>query len=354
MTSRSKLLMLSILIAALVFIILGPARSAHGGDGDGDDPPECIGDLPNPNSCFPDILCGEYAEFWDERRAVVHIYGPDIFGTGVLINNAQCDATGKQCGKPYVLTAYHVGSGKMGRNMTNGQRTTFENEAFFTFGFEAATCGGPTAGGAVAFKGATIVAESVVRDVLLLQLNTDLPPELGAYFVGWGKGTVDQAVAIGHPCGAPKRIAISWPGFVTFRQVVGKSIYDVENWEVGALAAGSSGSPLLDMDTGSLHGVFTNANNAGPRICFHPDWPAEDYFTALESILDTLPAYIDQDRAFIDAYDSKPNAPKAGTVEDGNYYGPGEMKYISATEQVLLVPDFHADEGSTITIEIKP
>jgi hypothetical protein len=337
-------------LAALVSIILGHAGPARGEEPE--DPPECTEeDRPNPDSCFPDILCGEYADFWDVRRAVVHIYGPDIGGTGVLINNAQCDAAEKQCGKPYLLTAYHVGSGKMGKTMTNGQRTTLENEAYFTFGLEAATCGGPTAGGAVAFKDATILAESVDRDVLLLQLNIDLPPELGAYFVGWGKGALDQVVAIGHPCGAPKRIAISWPGFVTPREVVGKSIYEVENWEVGALAEGSSGSPLLDMDTGSLHGVFTNANNAGPRICFHPDWPAEDYFTALTSILDTLPADIDGDRSLIDAYDSKPNV--AGTVEDGNYYGEGEMKYISATEQVRLVPDFHA-EGSTIHIEIKP
>jgi hypothetical protein len=341
------------LIGALVLMILGLLRPAHGEDPP-DDPPECIDDWPNPDSCFPDILCDEYADFWDVRRAVVHIYGPDIAGTGVLINNAQCDAAGEQCGKPYLLTAYHVGSGGMGEEMTNGQRIAIQDEAMFTFGLEAVTCGGPTAGVAVAFKGAWIMEESVVRDVLLLQLKTDLPPELGAYFVGWGKGPLDQAVAIGHPCGAPKRIAISWPGFVTLKQVVGKTIYDVEYWEDGALAAGSSGSPLLDVDTGSLRGVFTNAWGQGPRTCFHPDQKAHDFFTALPSILDTLPEAVDGNRSFIDAYDSKPNDPSAGTVEDGNYYGKGEIEYISATEQVLLVPNFHADKGSTITIEIKP
>ncbi len=75
------------------------------------------------------------------------------------------------------------------------------------------------------------------------------------------------------------------------------------------------------MGTGSLHGVFTNAYKAGPRICFRPDWPS---------------------------------AGGAGAVEVGNYYAKGEIEYISATEQVLLVPDFHADKGSTITVEIKP
>jgi hypothetical protein len=352
-TSRSKLLTcLSVLIAALMLSTFGHTPPAHGGDPDA--PPECVGDLPNPNSCFPDILCGEYADFWDVRRAVVHIWGPDIFGTGVLINNAKCDATGETCRTPYLLTANHVVSREMGERMTDGQRIALETETFFTFGFEAGYCGGPTAGGAVAFKGATIVAESVDRDLLLLRLTTTLPPELGAYFVGWGKGSLDQAVAIGHPCGAPKRIAISWPGFVDCKQVVGKYICDVEQWEVGALAEGSSGSPLLDMDTGSLHGVFTNAWGLGPRICFHPDEEAHDFFTALESILDTLPEAVDGHRSSIDAYDSKPNVPSAGTIEDSNYYGKGEMKYISATEQVLLVPGFYADKGSEIYIEVKP
>jgi hypothetical protein len=360
MTSRSKLLTrLSVVVATLVLIVLGHTRPAHA-----DDPPECKNDWPNPNSCFPDILCDEYADFWDVRRAVVHIYGPDIFGTGVLINNARCADHDQDCGKPYLLTAYHVGSGRMGVEMTKGQENTLENETSFTLGFEAAWCGGPLAGGAIAVEGASIIAKSVERDVLLLQLRTKLPDELSAYYVGWGKGTLDeegnldeQAVAIGHPCGAPKRIAISEPGAVKFQEVVHKSIYDVEQWEIGALAEHSSGSPLLDMDTGSLHGVFTHAWDAGPRICFHPDdpaWKAHDHFTALPSILDTLPESVDGWHSSIDAYDSNPENLIDGTVEDANYYGKGEMKTIWAKEQVLLVDGFYADKGSEIIIEAKP
>jgi hypothetical protein len=29
------------------------------------------------------------------------------------------------------------------------------------------------------------------------------------------------------------------------------------------------------------------------RICFQPDWPAEDYFTAMPSILETLPEAVE-------------------------------------------------------------
>jgi hypothetical protein len=211
MTSRSKLFArLSVAMAALVLIILGHTRPAHS------DEPECVDDWPTPDSCYPDILCDEYADFWDVRRAIVHIDGPDIFGTGVLINNALCDDFGQDyCGVPYILTAHHVVSDMKGK-MTDGEKNTLQNEAYFTFGLEAAWCGGPTTEGAIAVKGAFVVADSPERDLALLRLTTKPPKELGAYYVGWGKGTLDehgnldeQAVVIGHPCQATKRIALS-------------------------------------------------------------------------------------------------------------------------------------------------
>ena len=354
MTSRSKLLAcLSVLIAALMLSTLGHTPPARG-----DDPPECVGDWPNlwpnPDSCFPDILCDAYAEFWDVRRAVVHIYGPDIYGTGVLINNALCDEVNQDCGTPYLLTAHHVVSDQKGK-MTNGERIAVENEAMFTFGLEAAWCGGNTAGGAIAVKGAEVVEESYEKDLVLLKLTTKLPKELGAYFVGWGKGNLYQAVAIGHPCLAPKRIAISEPQNVVFQKVLHKDIYIVERWEVGALAAGSSGSPLLDMTTGSLHGVYTKADGAGALTCFKPDLDADDVFTALTSILDILPASVDQNYfTSIDPYDSDPYNSIADTVEDSSYYGPGTIKTISAKQEVWLLDGFQADKGSEIVIEVNP
>jgi Trypsin-like peptidase domain len=349
MTSRSKLLTcLSVVIAALVLIVLRHTPPAHA-----DDPPECIGYWPNPDSCFPDILCDAYAEFWDVRRAVVHISGPDIEGTGVLINNAFCDAFDQQCGKPYILTAQHVVSDQEGK-MTNGEKIALQNETMFTFGLEAAWCGGKTAGGAIAVKGASVVAESPERDLVLLQLYLNLPQELGAYFVGWGKGDLYQAIAIGHPCLAPKRIAISEPKNVVFKKVVDKVIYIVDRWEIGALADGSSGSPLLDMNTGSLHGVYTNADGAGALTCFEPDLDAVDVFTALTSILDTLPESVDRYRTSIDPYDSDPYISIADTVEDSSYYGPGEIKTIKGKHEVWLVSGFHADKGSEIVIEVNP
>jgi hypothetical protein len=61
---------------------------------------ECVNDWPTPSECFPDVLCPQYEEYWDLRRAVVHLSGPDIGGTGVLINNASCHKSNTACGAP--------------------------------------------------------------------------------------------------------------------------------------------------------------------------------------------------------------------------------------------------------------
>jgi hypothetical protein len=140
MTSRSEFLTrLSVAMAALMLSTLGHTPPARG------DEPECIGKWPNiwpnPDSCYPDILCDEYADFWDVRRAIVHIYGPDVYGTGFLINNALCDDFGQDCGEPYILTAHHVVSDQSGK-MTNGEKIALDKETMFTFGLEAGYAAG--------------------------------------------------------------------------------------------------------------------------------------------------------------------------------------------------------------------
>jgi hypothetical protein len=316
---------------------------------------ECVNDWPTPDECFPDVLCPHYAEYWDLRRAVVHLYGPDIVGTGVLINNADCHFFERNCGAPYLLTANHIVSGQLGVQMSNGEMSNIQTQTSFTFGFEAALCGGAVSGGAVAVEGATIVAHSPGTDLLLLKLATSLPPELGAFFVGWCETPFDQAIAIGHPCGAPKRIAISEPGEIASEQTISRDVYDVYWWEEGALAGGSSGSPLLDAQSGALKGIFTNTVQAGSLACSQPGvTPSQDRFTALSSILAVLPTSVDGGSHCVDHYDANAGAPILGTVEDSSYYGPGEIRVISAGHEVLLVDGFFADKGSNITIEIKP
>jgi hypothetical protein len=291
---------------ASILLVFGRATLAHAG--------ECVNDWPTPSFCFPDILCAEYAEFWDWRRSVVHLYGPDIGGTGVLINSGDCDLHGTNCGAPYLLTANHVVSGQLGHSMTAGEMNDIQTLTGFTFGLEAATCGGLTAGNVISFDGAQIVAHSAEADLLLLKLSTSLPPELS-------DGQFDQAISISHPCGAPKRIAISDLGEIVKTQVMGREVYDVYWWEDGALASASSGAPLLTRSSGGLRGIFTNTMQAGSEACSDPNGiPAQDRFTAISTIISFLPAAVRGGTDCIGHFDANEGAPILGTVEDSSYY----------------------------------
>jgi hypothetical protein len=316
---------------------------------------ECANDWPNPYECFPDVLCPEYAAYWDWRRSIVHLYGPDIGGTGVLINNANCHVNAKDCGVPYLLTANHVVSQKMGQSMSMGQRIDIQTLTSFTFGFEAAVCGGGVGNGVVAIIGAEVVVADPDKDLLLLRLSTTLPKEVGAHFVGWCGGPMNQGVSISHPCGATRRVAVSEFGVIEFAQTLKRFVYDVYWWQDGAVAEGSSGAPLLESGTGLLKGIFTNAVGDGSAACSNPGFaPAHDRFTALTSILEFLPFVVDGGYGCIGHFDGNEGAPLAGTVEDANYYGPGVTHKISAAAEVLLVDGFAAAAGSHITITIEP
>lgn len=315
---------------------------------------ECVDDWPNPDACFPDVLCAEYEQYWDLRRSVVHIAMPDGDGTGVLINNVNCHVSEDDCGVPYLLTANHVASGYIGVEMSDGEKSDLQTLTAFTFGFEAGVCWGGITDGAVALVGATIVAHSPELDLVLLRLTTSLPPELSAYFVGWELGSFDQGVAISHPCGATKRIAISEFGDIVFDQTLYRDVYDVYTWQEGALAYGSSGAPLLDSSTGDLKGIYTDVVGSGALTCFNSNLLAQDRFTAITDILAFLPVLVDGGMTSIDPFDSNEGAPLAGTVEDSSYYGEGEVREITAGVQVLLVDGFFAAKGSTITVRVEP
>lgn len=124
-------------------------------------------------------------------------------------------------------------------------------------------------------------------------------------------------------------------------------------WEDGALAAGSSGAPLLEQSTGTLRGIYTNAVAAGAEACSEPGLiPAQDRFTAISSILDFLPDMVQKGSNCVGHFDPDEGGAIAATVEDSNYYGPGVVYEISATEEVWLIDGFFADEGSSITITV--
>jgi hypothetical protein len=334
-----------------VIVLVGAIPSAAAAE------EECAGIWPIPDWCFPDIICPAYEGYWDLRRSVVQIYGPDINGTGVLINNYACSpalSKDNDCGVPYILTAYHVASSGMGVPMTQGQRIDIQAFTTFSFGLEAATCGGSVATSEVALGGAVIVAESVEKDLLLLKLSTRPPAEVGAYYLGWGMVGGGKHVAITHPCGGFKRIAIADDGATSFQEAVGRDLFIVAEWADGALAAGSSGGPLIESATGSLMGIFTDVGGAGAYACYDPSLLADDRFTAITSILEFLPFNVAGGASALLPYDSNPDAGILDVVKNSQSYGPGEVVTIDGHLEVYLLDGFHAISGSQVTVRIQP
>ncbi len=347
MMSIRRLAPLALTTVTLVFL----ASEAAAGDD------ECVGDFPVPLECFPDVLCPQFAPYWDFRRAVVHIAGPDFLGTGVLINNGGCanpDSSDSDCGTPYLLTAYHVVSTTDADQLTNGDKYAIEEEATFSFGLEAVACDSPLVTWEVAVGGASVVAQSKPKDLLLLRLDTKLPTEVGAYFVGWGAESHDQVLAISHPCGGVKKIAVSDPWSVTYQEIVGRDILAVESWEQGALVSGSSGAPLIERSSGVLLGIYSQRSTSVTIACNGYQSPYEDIFTAISSVLEFLPPSVTLGQVPLDAYDSNAYMPIMDTATNNEYYGPGTVVDITANQQVFLTDGFHAAEGSTIVVEVNP
>ncbi len=319
--------------------------------------PECIGEDAVPDACYADVLCPEFEPYWDLRRSVVHISGPDIGGTGVLLNNGGCsnpDVDDADCGRPYLLTALHVGSGAMWEDLEPGEVKAIENETNFTFGFEALGCGSSQIVAQVAVAGSSIIARSVGKDLMLLYLDTWLPPELGGYFAGWGNMDFNPAVCISHPCGGPKKISLAEADALEYQKAVQREVIIVEAWDVGAVASTSSGAPLLTPDDGNLLGLFTDSLGPGHAACYDPALEPYERFTAIASIMDFLPHSMTQAKAYLASYDADSYAGIVDVETNGQYYGDGEYVQITARHEVVLVPVFHADKGSHIIIEVRP
>lgn len=314
---------------------------------------ECDGLVPQPLWCFQDIICPEYAEYWDVKRSVVHIFGPDINGTGVLINNKDCAVSENGCQTPYVLTAAHVFA-SWNNQPTENEIYALENETLFTVGFENVFCGGDTPGDALALGGATLMKVDPQKDLALLELSTTIPKAAAPYFMGWDSTPQDlfAAAAITHPCNGPKRISVVLPDTTVYQEAVGVNRYVVEFWEAGETAEGSSGGPLLTED-GELLGIYSqNLNGSSYQTCLDPTWPTEDAFVAISSILEFLPSEIDGSIANMDPFDGDPDVVVPTLLQVSDEFIAGTVKILEASVEVRLIAPFHAHRGSEIIIRV--
>jgi hypothetical protein len=318
---------------------------------------KCVNDEALPAECFPDVLCPVFSNYLDYRRSVVHIYGPDISGTGVLINNVECtnpEGGDHDCGMPYVLTAAHLlTNGTSGDKITQGDIFAIENETAFTLGFEAGYCDGYDApySWEFAVSGAQVLGKDEDKDLLLLHLSTSLPPEAGPYFVGWGDDGSDEVAAITHPCGDVKKIAIADREMIEYgKKLFGQvenTIVRVESWDEGGVIGGSSGGPLLTKH-GKLIGMYSGSYH---HVC--PGYIADSIFIAMHTIVPFLGTRAKGHESY-GAYDSNAYLPIHDVELNSDKYGPGEVVQISARQQVVLSNGFHAEAGSDVHVIIVP
>ena len=316
---------------------------------------ECNGFVPQPLWCFQDIICPEYAEYWDVKRSVVHIYGPDINGTGVLINNKNCAVNQNGCQTPYVLTAAHIFA-HWNNEPTENEIYALENETLFTVGFENVFCGGDTPGDAISVDRATLLKFDPQKDLALLQLSTTIPEAAAPYFMGWDATphALFDAAAITHPCNGPKRISVVLPDTTVYQEAVGVNWYVVRFWEAGETAAGSSGGPLLT-EHGELLGVYKhNDGGNSPQTCVDATRTTDDIFVAMNSILEFLPSDIDGSFANLDPFDGDPDVVIPTLLQVSDEFIAGTSTILEASVEVRLIDPFHAHRESEIIIRVNP
>jgi hypothetical protein len=203
-----------------------------------------------------------------ERRAVVQLVvqyeNSARTCTGILVNNTAKDNT------PYILTAEHCVS-----NQSDADRTVF------VFGFEDEECVKQTSHNFV-LNGAYHRASLFENDFSILELYDKPPLEFQPYYAGWDISDqyLNGVTCIHHAQGGPKKVSVSNGAVRTSNLTDGpvrtpNAFWNVRRWDVGATEGGSSGAPLLNINSqviGTLSG--------GTSSC---EAPYNDYFAKLSA-----------------------------------------------------------------------
>jgi|GEM_PF-6034749 len=210
--------------------------------------------VPNPMtgygdvSCIKNVSCPEAAPYADQAKAVGLILykmpGGRYVGhaTGTLINNSDNDGT------PYFLTAFH-NIDASNAVCSDGTDLCFSFDKWVVlFNHYDPDCNGdghsiPNSVNAInSVTGAKRLSGDREKDYLLMRLNST--PEYNVCYAGWSRTSSPQPpfVDIHHPHGDVKKISF-------YNRQLGSGVpvfWEVDNWNSGYTAPGSSGSALFD------------------------------------------------------------------------------------------------------------
>ena len=234
-------------------------------------------DFGDSGNCQVNVNCQEGADWQNEKRAVaILVVDGDRVCSGSLLNNTCGDL------EPLFLTADHcfLGSDHDAIDQPNG------DDLMFLWDYEAIGCENPTTEPAfLTTTGATMLANDDLgasSDFSLLRLEED-PADLAGflpYYLGWDRtgNLTAGGVGIHHPRVDIKKIS-------THNMVPTERCGDVPGviprwlevfWDMtenghSVTEAGSSGSPLFDLNHRVLGQLFGGNNCSGQPNCTSPE-----------------------------------------------------------------------------------
>jgi lysyl endopeptidase len=233
----------------------------------------------NSGECNVDINCPEGNERQLEKNAIMRLLiNGNYYCTGALINNTSQD------GKPYVLTANHCVS-----------LQTEATNTVFLFGYEASSCNG-TGSSSKSLSGSQLRATKGSLDMTLLEINNSPPLDYRPHYLGWNRQTSPATTTTGihHPSGDVKKICIATdnPVSVTVQGYSSQAHWWIKKWVIGTTEPGSSGSPLIDVNS-RIIGYLSG----GDAEC---GYPFDDYYGKFSSAWDLFPTANEQLKAWLD------------------------------------------------------
>lgn len=303
-------------------------------------------------ACNINITCEPI--YADEAKGVARIitYDPatglSSFVSGSLINSVSQ--------KAYLLTANHAYYG----SMTAGH---YFSSWIFYFNYEHPSCTNSTLepDNSKTYQGAYVRSRGGLSDYMLLEFSVNPKSRYAVNYLGWdATGAMPNAgvYCIHHPDGDVKKVALAYsaPPLTVktqtradnprrFDEVQGLPYTDFKlHWDEGVTEAGSSGAPLLNMQSkrivGQLHGGNSGCSTGG-------DITGPDYFGMLAT------SWQNPDAGYPTLKSLLAGSSSTVTELNGDYNGgPGSQPYVIIREITLSTNAFELPKNKLIpTIE---